>query len=223
MEEKRISNFDILIYASAIFSTFILFIISNKLSAPLIIEINLGASIIDLMFNSEDSISFFQNLFTPLLLLIIGIVILSKSLWNIVKIIFIEEDSIINKTILGILSFILFAVLIKALINSWSLFLLALICTIISFVIFAMLGSLINSTSDLQKERSFLAGNAAYKGPIIDGVICPRLDGYTRIIVSVPGTQDYGMLALNLLRFKVQQSTSIPAPLQSGKVPFIHK
>lgn len=152
MEEKRISNFDILFYALAVFSTFLLFFISNKLSAPLIIEMNSGTSIIDLMFNSKNSISIFQNLFIPLLLLIIGMVILSISIWNLVKNILFEEDTIINKIISAILLFILFAVLIKALINSWSLFLIALTCTIISLVIFAMLGSLINSTSDTQKE-----------------------------------------------------------------------
>ena len=151
MEEKRISNFDILIYASAIFSIFLLFIISNKLSAPLIIEMNSGASIIDLMFSSKDNISFLQNLVIPLLLLLIGIVILSISLWYIVNNILFEEDTILNKTILGILSLILFAVLIKTLINIWSLFLIALIFIIIILVIFTMLGSLMKY--DSQKER----------------------------------------------------------------------
>lgn len=148
MEEKRISNTDILIYALTIFFTFFLFIISNKLSAPIIIEINSGASIIDLMFKSEDNISIFINLVSPLMLLICGVVILVTTLRNMVKSILFQEDSVINKSILVILSFILFIVLTKAIVIGWSLFFMILLCILVGFVLFAMLATFLNSTSN---------------------------------------------------------------------------
>lgn len=153
MEIEGRRNFDILLYGFGIILALFLLFISDMLSAPLLEEINSGAKVIDLMFNSDDNIKFFSHLFIPLLLLTIGIVILLISIWKLVENILFEEDTKINKLIMGIVTIILVIVLIKALINSLSLLLVALACFCISIFIFGILGALFNSSSDTQKAN----------------------------------------------------------------------
>jgi len=150
MEDKRNGNIDILLYALSIVSALLLLILSNKLVTPLISKLDSGAKILDLMFNTEDNIKFTIHLFVPLLLLILGIIILIKTIWNLVKKIMFQNDSMLNKIIMGILSLILVAVLIKALIKGWTLFVILVTCLFISFLILAMLGGVLGS-SDTRK------------------------------------------------------------------------
>ncbi|MCM3390456.1 hypothetical protein M3649_20425 [Ureibacillus chungkukjangi] len=151
MEDKGNSIFDLILYFLGIILTFSLLYISNKLSIPLIKEINAGKSILDIIFNTKDEIDISVNLLIPLFLLIIGISILLILLWNIFKYIFFGQDTKINKIITGLVSIFLLIILIKALINSWSLIVLTLVCGIISILIIAIVGSLLNNSSGSQK------------------------------------------------------------------------
>ncbi|WP_404428010.1 hypothetical protein LG296_20990 (plasmid) [Ureibacillus chungkukjangi] len=151
MEDKGNSIFDLILYFLGIILTFSLLYISNKLSIPLIKEINAGKSILDIIFNTKDEIDISVNLLIPLFLLIIGISILLILLWNIFKYIFFGQDTKINKIITGLVSIFLLIILIKALINSWSLIVLTLVCGIISILIITIVGSLLNNSSGSQK------------------------------------------------------------------------
>ncbi|MCM3638891.1 hypothetical protein M3152_14405 [Sporosarcina luteola] len=147
MEEQKTSNYDIVIYALAFFSAILLFIFSNKLSAPLILEINSGTPIFELMFNSEKSISMLSNLVFPLLMMIAGVIILSKTLWKMAIYILFEVDILTNKIILSILLVIFLALIVNALLNTWVLFKTVVLFTIASFIVLAVFGSLLNNSS----------------------------------------------------------------------------
>lgn len=138
MEEGRFNNYDLLLQTIGIIIIFSLIFISNSLSTPVIEELNSGAKITDLMFNSNNNVDIPTNLFLPLFLLGITIALLGISIWNLVRFISIEEITF-NKIIIGALSILLFSVLIKVLYNSWSLFVIALLVIIVCLIIIGAL------------------------------------------------------------------------------------
>lgn len=150
MDEKGTSGFIILVYAVGIITAFLFLLLSNKLFTPLLIEVNSGKSIMNLIFNKEDHLDFTLNLIFPLLLQIVGIIILVINFWYLVKSIFISEDTSSTKIIMGILSLLLIAMLIKAMIVIWPIIQITFLSIICFVFMIAVLGSLINYTSSSQ-------------------------------------------------------------------------
>lgn len=150
MDEKGTSGFIILVYAVGIITAFLFLLLSNKLFTPLLIEVNSGKSIMNLIFNKEDHLDFTLNLILPLLLQIVGIIILVINFWYLVKSIFISEDTSSTKIIMGILSLLLIAMLIKAMIVIWPIIQITFLSIICFVFMIAVLGSLINYTSSSQ-------------------------------------------------------------------------
>ncbi|WP_339254346.1 hypothetical protein NSQ43_07325 [Sporosarcina sp. FSL W8-0480] len=150
MEERNYGYLDILLYTLALLSAFALLFFSDTLAEPLITEYNSGTSIISLMFNREDSISVFINLLIPLLMKVAGLAIFVITFWNITKNILFETEMIINKIIVSILLLIISVVVGRALLNALSLVMLALLFAIASFIIFALIGALLNNSSSKQ-------------------------------------------------------------------------
>lgn len=113
-------------------------------------EVNSGKSIMNLIFNKEDHLDFTLNLILPLLLQIVGIIILVINFWYLVKSIFISEDTSSTKIIMGILSLLLIAMLIKSMIVIWPIIQITFLSIICFVFMIAVLGSLINYTSSSQ-------------------------------------------------------------------------
>lgn len=150
MDEKGTSGFIILVYAVGIITAFLFLLLSNKLFTPLLMEVNSGKSIMNLIFNKEDHLDFTLNLILPLLLQIVGIIILVINFWYLVKSIFINEDTSSTKIIMGVLSLLLIAMLIKAMIVIWPIIQITFLSIICFVFMIAVLGSLINYTSSSQ-------------------------------------------------------------------------
>ncbi|WP_342535072.1 hypothetical protein MHI04_18030 [Lysinibacillus sp. FSL K6-1151] len=150
MDEKGTSGFIILVYAIGLITAVLLLLLSNKLFTPLLIEVNSGKSIINLFFNKDDHLNFTLNLIVPLLLQIVGIIILVIIFWCLVKSIFLCEDTSSIKIIMGILSLLLIAMLIKAMIVVWPIIQITFLSIICFVFMIVVLGSLINSTSSSQ-------------------------------------------------------------------------
>jgi len=150
MDEKGTSGFIILVYTVGIITAFLFLLLSNKLFTPLLMEVNSGKSIMNLIFNKEDHLDFTLNLILPLLLQIVGIIILVIIFWYLVKSIFISEDTSSTKIIMGILSLLLIAMLIKAMIVIWPIIQITFLSIICFVFMIAVLGSLINYTSSSQ-------------------------------------------------------------------------
>lgn len=150
MDEKGTSGFIILVYAVGIITALLLLLLSNKLFTPLLMAVNSGKSILNLIFNREDHLDFTVNLIIPLLLQIVGILILVIIFWCLVKSIFVSEETSSTKIIMGILSLLLVAMLIKAMLVIWPIIQITFL-TILCFVcMLFVLGSLINYTSSSQ-------------------------------------------------------------------------
>lgn len=150
MDEKGTSGFIILVYAVGIITAFLFLLLSNKLFTPLLMEVNSGKSIMNLIFNKEDHLDFTLNLILPLLLQIVGIIILVINFWYLVKSIFINEDTSSTKIIMGVLSLLLIAMLIKAMIVIWPIIQITFLSIICFVFMIAVLGSLINYNSSSQ-------------------------------------------------------------------------
>ncbi|MGE7910799.1 hypothetical protein [Lysinibacillus xylanilyticus] len=150
MDEKGTSGFIIFVYTVGIITAFLFLLLSNKLFTPLLMEVNSGKSIMNLIFNKEDHLDFTLNLILPLLLQIVGIIILVIIFWYLVKSIFISEDTSSTKIIMGILSLLLIAMLIKAMIVIWPIIQITFLSIICFVFMIAVLGSLINYTSSSQ-------------------------------------------------------------------------
>ena len=147
MDEKSNSNLDILLYTLGTIISFSLLFFSKSLSTPIISEINSGTSLVELMFNTEDNLDITTNLFVPLLLQVIGMVILIILLWNLIKNIILKEDNIVIKIIMGILILLLLAILVKSVAIAWTLIVLVFVCTLIVFILLAVMGSFLNTNS----------------------------------------------------------------------------
>ncbi|WP_338651837.1 hypothetical protein [Lysinibacillus sp. Y5S-8] len=150
MDEKGTSGFIILVYAIGLITAVLLLLLSNKLFTPLLIEVNSGKSIINLFFNKDDHLNFTLNLIVPLLLQIVGIIILVIIFLCLVKSIFLCEDTSSIKIIMGILSLLLIAMLIKAMIVVWPIIQITFLSIICFVFMIVVLGSLINSTPSSQ-------------------------------------------------------------------------
>ncbi|MFY3791081.1 hypothetical protein ACOQFO_05200 [Ureibacillus sp. MALMAid1270] len=85
MEDRRIKNYDLLFQTLGIIIIFMLIFISNKLSLPIIEELNSGAKITDIMFNTDDRVDISVNLLIPLVLFAVSIGLLTISIWVSVK------------------------------------------------------------------------------------------------------------------------------------------
>lgn len=150
MDEKGTSGFIILVYAFGINTAFLFLLLSNKLITPLLLEVKSGKSFLNLIFNRNDHLNFTVNLIVPLLLQIVGMIILVIIFWYLVKSIFISEDTSSTKIIMGILSLLLIAMLIKAMLVIWPLIQITFLTLICFICMLFVLGSLINYTSSSQ-------------------------------------------------------------------------
>jgi len=150
MDEKGTSSFIILVYAVSIITALLLLLLSNKLFTPLLIEVNSGKAILNLIFNRDDHLDFTVNLIVPLLLQIVGIIILLIIFWCLVKSILISEETSSTKIIMGILSLLLIAMLIKAMLVIWPIIQITFLTLICFVCMLFVLGSLINYTSSSQ-------------------------------------------------------------------------
>ncbi|MFJ7668278.1 hypothetical protein ACIQXI_14360 [Lysinibacillus sp. NPDC097195] len=150
MDEKGTSSFIILVYAVGIITALLLLLLSNKLFTPLLMEVNSGKSILNLIFKRDDHLDFTVNLIVPLLLQIVGIIILVIIFWCLVKSIFISEETSSTKIIMGILSLLLIAMLIKAMLVIWPIIQITFLTLICFVCMLFVLGSLINYTSSSQ-------------------------------------------------------------------------
>lgn len=150
MDEKGTSGFTILVYAVGIITAFLFLLFSNKLFTPLLMKVNSGQSIMNLIFNKNDHLDFTVNLIIPLLLQIIGTIILLIVFWYLVKSIFVSDDTSSTKIIMGILSLFLIAMLIKAMIVIWPIIQIILLSILCFVCMLLVLGSLMNSTSSSQ-------------------------------------------------------------------------
>ena len=149
-ENNRI--LDLFIYFIGIILTVVLFLFSNRLSLPFIVEYNSGEGniirrMLDIMFSNDGHFKILINLFLPLTLQLSGIVVLSILMFKIGYYIISDEETFINKVIFsGFLLLALF-LLVKAFLDSWTLLLLTLIFGLICLVIFLFFISLFSSSS----------------------------------------------------------------------------
>ncbi|MDW0114369.1 hypothetical protein QT711_14320 [Sporosarcina saromensis] len=147
MEQSHSERFNIPLLTILIIFAFILLFFSDLLSKPIISEINAGMPIVDLMFKSDDKISFLKHLVIPLLLLIAGLLSIFVSIKKIVIEALFESEETLNKILLIFLTIILIIVSVKALLNTWALVKIALLCMFVVFMILAILGAFQNNNS----------------------------------------------------------------------------
>lgn len=122
--KKSQNSYDLVLYSIGLALTFLVFLLSKWLSAPLMSEVELGTTLVDLVFDGSDQISFLWNLLLPTLLLFTGISILLVLLWQMVKSIVSKHDSKFNKLLLILIVHVIFIDLLFAFKNGWQLLLL---------------------------------------------------------------------------------------------------
>lgn len=153
--EKNNGISDLFLYFIGIILTVALFLFSNSLSLPFIVEFNSGEGniirrMLDIMFSNDGHLKILFNLFFPLVLQLAGIVVLSILMFKLGYYIISDKESIINKGIFSALLLLALCILIKAFLDSWTLLLLTLILGLICIVIFLFFTSLFNSSSKSQ-------------------------------------------------------------------------
>ncbi len=137
------NSFDLILYSVGLALTFMVFLLSKWLSAPLMAEVESGTSLVDLVFDGSDQISFLWNLLLPTFLLFIGIIILLVLLWYMVKAIITKHDSKFNKLLLILIAHVIFIDLIFAFKNGWQLLLLNFQYLIVLMVLLIIIASTI--------------------------------------------------------------------------------
>ena len=106
-------------------------------------EVESGSSLVDLVFDGSDQISFLWNLLLPTVLLFSGIIILLFLLWHMVKAIISKHDSKFNKLLLILIAHVIVIDLIFAFKNGWQLLLLNFQYLIILIVLLIIITSTI--------------------------------------------------------------------------------
>ena len=151
--KKNNSILDLFLYFIGIILTIGLFLFSNSLSLPFIVEFNSGEGnliqrMLDIIFSNEGSLKIGTSLVLPLILHTIGIGFLSFLMFKLGKYIISNEETIINRIIFGVFLLLAIFVLVKAFIDSWTLFILVMIFMFIAMFILILIGSLLSGSSD---------------------------------------------------------------------------
>lgn len=114
-------------------------------------ELETGTSLVDLVFDGNDQISFFMNLLLPTLLIFTGIFILIVLLFQMGKAIVSKRDSKFNKLLLILIAHVIFIDLIFAVKNGWQLLLLNFQYILILIVLLIVIGTTFKYFVSLRK------------------------------------------------------------------------
>ncbi|MFJ8237633.1 hypothetical protein ACIQ34_18155 [Ureibacillus sp. NPDC094379] len=144
MKRKISSKTDLVLYSACLITAFSFILISTILSTPILQNLDLNKSLIELLFYSETEFSYGWSLIFPMLLLITGVSILIILLGKIIKSIIYQNDSKLNKVILSILAGLLVMILVRAFQNSWELLILNLKYMIITIFLIVTFFTIIN-------------------------------------------------------------------------------
>lgn len=115
------------------------------------IEIESGTTLVDLVFDGNDQISFLMNLLLPTILIFTGIFILLVLLIQMGKAIISKHDSKFNKLLLILIAHVIFIDLLFALKNGWQLMLLNFQYIVIYIVLLIIIGITIQYFAKLRK------------------------------------------------------------------------
>ena len=151
MVKKSQDSFDLIFYSVGLALTFLMFLFSRLLSKPIMAELELGTSLVDLVFDGNDQISFFMNLLLPTLLIFTGIFILIVLLFQMGKAIVSKRDSKFNKLLLILIAHVIFIDLIFAVKNGWQLLLLNFQYILILIVLLIVIGTTFKYFVSLRK------------------------------------------------------------------------
>lgn len=144
MKRNISSKTDLLFYTACLIIAFSFILTSSILSSPILQNLDLNKSLIELLFYSEAEFSYGWSLIIPMLTLLTGISILIILLWKIAKSVIFQRDSKMNKVIMSLLSGILVMILVKAFQNSWELLILNLKYMIIAIFLIVTFFTIIN-------------------------------------------------------------------------------
>lgn len=149
--KKSQESFDLVVYSIGLAFTFLMVIFSRWLSKPIMGEIESGKSLVDLVFNGNDQISFLWNLLLPTLLIFTGVIILIGLLFQMGKAIVSKQDSRLNKLLLILIAHLVFIDLIFAVKNGWQLLVLNFQYIAILVVLLIIIGTTIQYFVKLKK------------------------------------------------------------------------
>ncbi|MGE7665526.1 hypothetical protein ACQKMN_07385 [Ureibacillus composti] len=144
MKRKIGSKTELLFYTACLIIAFSFIVISTILSSPILQNLDLNRSLIELLFQSEAEFSYGWSLILPMLLLLTGVSILIFLLGKIVKSIIYQSDSKLNKIIMSLLAGVLVTILVKAFQSSWELLILNLKYIIIAIFLIVTFFTIIN-------------------------------------------------------------------------------
>ncbi|HWL25279.1 MAG TPA: hypothetical protein VNR38_16290 [Ureibacillus sp.] len=142
MAKKSQDSFDLILYSVGLAFTFMVFLLSKWLSQPLMTEVESGASLVDIVFDGNDQVSFLWNLILPTFLMFLGIVILVGLLYQMVKSILLKQDTKLNKLLLILIIHVILIDLILTFKNGWQLLVLNfqyLIMVIVGLVVIGLI------------------------------------------------------------------------------------
>ncbi|MFY3790570.1 hypothetical protein ACOQFO_02450 [Ureibacillus sp. MALMAid1270] len=152
MAKKSHDSYDLVLYSIGLALTFLVFLLSRWLSGSVMKEIESGTSLVDLVFDGSDQISFLWNLLLPTLLLFTGISILLVLLWQMVKSIVTRHDSKFNKLLLILIVHVIVIDLLFAFKNGWQLLLLNFQYIIITGILLFLFASTVRYFVKVKKN-----------------------------------------------------------------------
>ncbi len=154
MSKKVHESLDLMLYSVGLALTFLMFLLSKWLSGPLMLEVETGTSLVDLVFDGNDQISFLWNLLLPTFLLFLGILTLLILLWQMGKAIVSKHDSKFNKLFLLLIAHVILIDLILAFKNGWQLLMLNLQYIGVLIVLLLILSVIIQYFVKGKKQRT---------------------------------------------------------------------